>query len=84
MCKTRFDSQGMILNVFLKIIRHIKLMAREAPPSSWQMPSKISIFVFELSPKLNWLKAFPKAYWTRDLSLFVNVTAYSTCSAKMN
>ena len=32
MCKTHFDSQGMILNGFLKIIFQNTLMARETHP----------------------------------------------------
>ena len=47
MCKTRFDSQGMILNSFLQktIFEKNGNGTRDPPlPPSLQMPLKISIF----------------------------------------
>ena len=50
MCKTRFGSQGLILDGFeaKKNEKNINGTRGPTPPPSWQMPLKISIFLFNL------------------------------------
>ena len=51
MCKTRFDSQGMILNRFIiKIIFQNTFMARETPPLHGKCHLKFPFCFFEPFP----------------------------------
>ena len=50
MCTTRFDIQGVILNVFLKNHFSQKVNGTRNTPLSWQMPFQIFIF---LNPSLS-------------------------------
>ena len=52
MCKTRFDSQEMILNGFKKTYLKKKLNGtRDPPPPSWKIPSKFPFCFSEPFPK---------------------------------
>ena len=50
MCKTRFDSHGMILNVFFLKNHFSKYINGTRDPPSLQMPFQISILVFGTLP----------------------------------
>ena len=58
MCKSRLDSQGMILNVFFKEIEKT-LMEREAPPPFRENSIKDFHFVLGLIPLLKVTHIFP-------------------------
>ena len=78
MCKTRFDSQGMILDVFKKNIFEKSFMARGAPPPfMWQMHLKNSLFFWRLFQQA-WLESNFRVSTRDQLIMFRLIIQVST------